>query len=160
LLKNSPEKERGYQIDNLDRSILSALLTDSRQVYSELAKKLCVSNGTIHFRIKRLKQAGILKGSKAVIDPEQLGYGVCTFIGINLEKAGESRAVAAKLRELSEVTEIYFTTGRFSLFAKVFTHSNRELHRFLSYKLHTIPGVQSTQTILILEAPLIRDVPL
>lgn len=52
-----------YQIDNLDRGILDALMANARTAYAELAKQFSVSPGTIHVRVEKMKQAGIITGA-------------------------------------------------------------------------------------------------
>jgi len=88
-----------YQIDNLDRNILRALMKNARTPYTELAKTWQVSPGTIHVRIEKMKQAGIIEGVHAHINPKQLGYDVCCFIGITLNHAKDYQAVLVKLEQ-------------------------------------------------------------
>lgn len=76
-----------YQIDNLDRGILNALMDNARTPYAELAKNFAVSPGTIHVRVEKMKQAGIITGARIDVSPKQLGYDVCCFIGIILKSA-------------------------------------------------------------------------
>ena len=66
-----------YQIDNLDRGILDALMANARTAYAELAKQFGVSPGTIHVRVEKMKQAGIITGARIDVSPKQLGYDVC-----------------------------------------------------------------------------------
>lgn len=76
-----------YRIDNLDQAILTALMENARIPYAELAKQLAVSPGTIHVRVEKMKQAGIIEGTRVQVNPKKLGYDVCCFIGINLKSA-------------------------------------------------------------------------
>ena len=76
-----------YQIDNLDRGILDALMKNARTAYAELAKQFGVSPGTIHVRVEKMKQAGIITGARIDVSPKQLGYDVGCFIGIILKSA-------------------------------------------------------------------------
>src|SRR5436190_23809349 len=100
-----------YQIDNLDRGILTALMDNARTPYAELAKQFSVSPGTIHVRVEKMKQAGIITGARIDINPKQLGYDVCCFIGIILKSARDYPAALEKLEQLPEVTEAWYTTG-------------------------------------------------
>lgn len=76
-----------YLIDNLDRGILEALMGNARTAYAELAKQFGVSPGTIHVRVEKMKQAGIITGARIDVSPKQLGYDVGCFIGIILKSA-------------------------------------------------------------------------
>jgi Lrp/AsnC family transcriptional regulator for asnA, asnC and gidA len=147
-----------YEIDNLDRKILKELREDSRISFQEIARKLKVSGGTIHVRVNKLRKAGIIRGSRLLLDPTLLGLDICVFIGLNLHKAGDHVKVIEKLKKMPEVVEAHFTTGQYSLLIKVFTHSTEGLHSFLVNKLLTIKEIQSTETLLSLDMPIDRAV--
>ena len=97
-----------YLIDNLDRGILEALMGNARTAYAELAKQFGVSPGTIHVRVEKMKQAGIITGARIDVSPKQLGYDVGCFIGIILKSAKDYPSALAKLESLDEVTEAYY----------------------------------------------------
>ena len=89
-----------YLIDNLDRGILEALMGNARTAYAELAKQFGVSPGTIHVRVEKMKQAGIITGARIDVSPKQLGYDVGCFIGIILKSAKDYPSALAKLESL------------------------------------------------------------
>lgn len=89
-----------YQIDNLDRGILDALMGNARTAYAELAKQFGVSPGTIHVRVEKMKQAGIITGARIDVSPKQLGYDVGCFIGIILKSAKDYPSALARLESL------------------------------------------------------------
>lgn len=149
---------KNYEIDNLDQQILEELRKDSRKSFQEIARRLDVSGGTIHVRVNKLRQAGIIRGTRLLLAPELLGYDICAFIGINLGKAGDHVAVLEKLKEMPEVVEAHFTTGTYSLFIKVYAASTSGLHRFLVDKLQPIDEVQSTETLISLANPIDRAI--
>ena len=74
-------------LDKLDLQIIQEMMENAGISYADLGKKLFVSGGTIHVRIKKLQDAGIVKGTKLNVDIKQLGYDVIAFIGIYLEKS-------------------------------------------------------------------------
>ena len=133
-----------HKIDNLDRSILSALQQDARVPYAELGKRFAVSPATIHVRVEKMKQAGIISGTQAMVDVKQLGYDVCCFIGINLKSAKDYAAALTQLEKLDEVVEAYYTTGHYNIFIKIMTRS--------------IDEIQSTETLISLHNPIARQV--
>ncbi len=147
-----------YQIDNLDREILSALTENSRIAYAELAKKFEVSPGTIHVRVEKMRQAGIIMGTSITINPKQLGYDVCCFIGIILKSARDYPVVLEKLKVLNEIVEVYYTTGHYSIFTKVMCRSIDALQHVLINKIQTIDEIQSTETLISLENPVLRSI--
>ncbi len=147
-----------FDVDDLDKKILQQLLSDSRKSYQEVARELNVSGGTVHVRMNKLKEAGVVKGSKLVIDMPKLGLGIVAFVGINLLTAKDYTAAVEQLNKLPEVIEVFYTTGKYNLFAKVVTKGMRELHYFLIEKLQPIAEIQSTETLVALDAPIEREV--
>jgi len=148
-----------YQIDNLDRDILNALIKNARTAYAELAKMFNVSPGTIHVRVEKMKQAGIIEGVHAQINPKQLGYDVCCFIGITLNHAKDYQAVLIELNKLEEVVEAYYTIGHhFNLFIKVMCRSIDALEQLLIKKIQVIDVIQSTETMISLQNPIRRSI--
>lgn len=147
-----------YQIDNLDRSILKTLMQNARTPYAELGKQLNVSAGTIHVRIEKMKQAGIIQGTHLQIDPKKMGYDVCCFIGIILKTAKDYPAAIQKLIKIEEVLEAYYTTGQYSIFVKVMTRSIDDLQRLLITKIQTLDEIQSTETLISLNNPINRAI--
>lgn len=73
-------------LDKLDLQIIHEMLGNADVPYAELGKKLFVSGGTIHVRIKKLEEMGIVKGKRIKVDLKQLGYDITAFVGIYLEK--------------------------------------------------------------------------
>src|SRR5204862_125813 len=110
-----------YEIDDLDRKILAHLIDDGRRPFLEIARDLMVSGGTIHQRVEKLQNAGILKGYTAIIDREQLGYTVSILVGIHLKNAKDWTHVIQNMKKFPEVIEVHYTTGNYALIAKVVT---------------------------------------
>ncbi|GAB4021815.1 MAG: transcriptional regulator AsnC [Bdellovibrio sp.] len=150
-------ESKAYQIDDLDRAILNRLQQDSRVSFQEIARELIVSGGTIHVRVNKMKEEGIIQGSKLVIDFQKLGLEVTSFVGINLASAGDYPSALKKLKKFPEITEVHYTTGNYSMFIKVVTKSTKDLHLFLTEKLQPIPEVHSTETLISLDSPIVRD---
>ncbi len=146
-----------HELDNIDRHILMALQNDVKTPYHEIAERLSVSAGTIHNRIKRLGQLGILGSARAEIHIEKIGYQLSAFIGISLKDAAKLEQVQRKLAAIPEVLESYFTTGEFSLMVKIVVRQTAELYQILTERIQRIPDIQSTYTYVILETLMRRD---
>ena len=146
------------RIDNLDRNIIAALQLDARTPYAELGKRFSVSPATIHVRVEKLRQSGIISGTQAMVSAKQLGFDVCCFIGINLKSARDYAAALGRLEQLPEVVEAYYTTGHYNIFIKVMTRSIDELHSLLTTRIQAIDEIQSTETLLSLHNPISRQV--
>ena len=147
-------------LDELDYQILDILIRDSRTPYLEIARQCHVSGGTIHVRMNKMQEMGLIKGTKLIIDTSKLGYDVCCFIGIYLDKASCYPDVLQKLREIKEIVELHYTTGAYSVFIKVICKSITHLQDLLMNKLQVIEGIQSTDTFISLSQPIDRNISL
>ena len=156
MAKNNPSF---CEIDDTDRSILTALLLDARKPFSQIAEEIGVSGGTVHLRVDKLREAGVIRGYHVELDSAALGYGVEVFIGIILHNASDYEKVLEKLKKKEELLEAYHLTGVFNIFIRVLTKSITDLEQFLS-SLHSIKEIQSTNTTLILDAPIKRPLTL
>lgn len=138
-------------LDNVDREILSILSNDAKTSYAEIGKKLFVSGGTIHVRIKKLTEMGIIIGSRITIDYQKLGYDVIAFLGIYLERSQLYEQVSADLSEIPEIISSHYTTGEYSIFAKVICQDTNHLRDLLAKKIQKITGIARTVTFISLE---------
>ncbi|MEL6987413.1 MAG: Lrp/AsnC ligand binding domain-containing protein [Bacteroidota bacterium] len=147
-------------LDSLDRQILSILMEDAKIPYTDIAKKLFVSGGTIHVRMKKLEEMGVVKGSNLVIDYAKLGYDVSAFLGIYLEKSSLYENVARDLNAIDEIVGAHYTTGAYSIFAKIVCKDTNHLRNVLHDKIQSIPGIQRTETFISLEEKINRPLQL
>lgn len=152
--------DKNYEIDTVDRKILSLLMEDARMPYLEVARKLVVSGGTIHQRIEKMREAGIIEGSQLKLNLKRLGYDVVVFLGVHLKSTKDLSQVLAKLESFPEVTEAYFTTGNYALLVKVNTKNIADFHNFLVKKVQSIDSVQATESFISLDQPINREISL
>ena len=143
--------EANYQIDNIDRGILSELMINAKVPYTEIAKKLIVSAGTIHVRMKKMEEAGIVKNSRLHINYELLGFDMTAFLGIYLEKGSTYTDVIQQLNLITEIVEAHYTTGVYSIFAKIRCKNTKHMRQILNEEIQSIKGIQRTETIISLE---------
>ena len=151
---------QNYEIDKVDHDILSILMKDATTPYTEIAKELLVSGGTIHVRMNKLKEMGVVKGSELIIDPATIGYDIQSFIGVYLEKGSLYHNVAKDLKKIPEVVELHYTTGLYSMFAKLICKNTQNLREVLNDKIQAIKGIQRTETFLSLEESFKRQIKL
>lgn len=149
---------QNLEIDQLDKQILAKLVEDGKMPYTDIAKMLFVSSGTIHVRMKKMEQMGIVKGSSLTIDYHKLGYDITAFLGIYLDKSSLYDEVAEKLKEIPEVVEANYTTGLYSIFAKIICKDTNHLRHVLHGKIQKIAGIQRTETFISLEQSINRPV--
>ncbi|HLT95112.1 MAG TPA: Lrp/AsnC ligand binding domain-containing protein [Membranihabitans sp.] len=147
-----------HELDQLDRQILAILMADAKIPYTDIARQLNVSGGTVHVRMKKLEETGIVEGARLQIDPSKLGYDIIAFIGIFLEKSSLYEDVINRLMEIPEVINAYYTTGNYSIFTKVVCKDTRDLRIVLSEKIQAITGIQRTETLIALEERIDRPI--
>ena len=147
------------KIDNLDKKILSILSKNARIPFKDVAEECNVSRAAVHQRVQRLIESGVIIGSGFDVNPMSLGYRTCTYVGITLERGSMYKEVVNRLELIPEVVECHFTTGPYTMIAKLFARDNEQLMHLLNGQLQEIPGVVSTETLISLEQSFKRDIP-
>lgn len=143
--------DRNYEIDNVDLKILNLLSEDAKMPYTEVAKKVHVSAGTVHVRMKKMEEMGIVKGATLKIDYSKLGYDITCFLGIYLEKSSLYDKVVVELKKISEIATIRYTTGNYNIFCKIYCKDTQHLKNVLHDKIQRVDGIESTETFISLE---------
>jgi Lrp/AsnC family transcriptional regulator, regulator for asnA, asnC and gidA len=147
-----------YEIDVLDKKILSFITKNARIPFLEVARECNVSGALIHQRINRLTNIGVISGSEFILDPKSIGYHTCAFVGIFLEKANMYIETVKKLEKIPEIVECHYTTGSYAIFTKVYAKTNEDLRLVLVDNIQSIAGVSSTETFISLEQKFKRQV--
>jgi Lrp/AsnC family transcriptional regulator for asnA, asnC and gidA len=147
-----------FNLDKLDYQIIQEMMSDAEISYADLGKKLFVSGGTIHVRIKKLQEIGIVKGTRLSVDLKSLGYDVIAFIGIYLEKSSLYDTVAKELKKIPEIVRLNYTTGNYSIFAEIVCKDIQQLRYVLHDELQKIKGIERTETFISLDESLNRNV--
>jgi Lrp/AsnC family transcriptional regulator, regulator for asnA, asnC and gidA len=152
--------EQNLEIDKTDLQILSLLMKDASMPYTDIAKKISVSGGTVHVRMKKMEEMGVVKGSQLNIDYSKLGYDITSFIGIYLEKSSFYDQAAKDLLKIPEVVNVHYTTGNYSMFVKIVCRDTKHLREVLHDKIQKVYGIQRTETLISLEETVNRNIPL
>jgi len=145
-------------LDKLDFQIIQEMMEDAEISYADLGKKLFVSGGTIHVRIKKLEELKVVKGKRLSVDLKSLGYDVIAFIGIYLEKSSLYDSVARELKKIPQIVRLNYTTGNYSMFAEIVCKDIQQLRFVLHDELQKIKGIERTETFISLEESLDRNV--
>lgn len=117
-----------------------------------------VSGGTIHVRMKKMGGINIIKGSRILLNLPKLGYDVCCFVGIYIDKTSSYTEVVNEMSIFNEVVELHLTTGDYTVFAKVICKNISDLQDILLNKINVIHGIQRTDTIISLNQPIDRNI--
>ncbi|GGE29723.1 Lrp/AsnC family transcriptional regulator [Psychroflexus planctonicus] len=142
-----------FKLDETDHKILGMLIDNTRTPFTDIAKKLLISAGTVHVRVKKMEEAGIITGSSLSLDYKKLGYSFIAYVGIFLEKTSQTQFVLNRINEIPYVTVAHITTGKFNLFCKV-RAKNTEHAKQVIFKIDDIDGVYRTETMISMEESL------
>lgn len=135
-------------IDELDKSILRILLDDASESYEAIAKKVGTSVGTVHNRIKRLKEDEIISRILPALNARKLGYDICAFVEVRIE-GGHLPAVQEKFARHDNVCSIYDITGDYDTTFVTKFKTTEELNSFVK-QLAKQKYVLRTSTKLVL----------
>lgn len=148
---NSTETPAGLQLDDKAWALLQALQTDGRAPLKVLAQAAGLSLPATAERLRRLQEAGVIRGVHAVLEPTALGYGVQAVVGIQVPQPGK-RALLDTLRSLPEVLECHHVSGADSYLMTVVSRNLQDLERFLA----RINGFGETRTSIVFSTPIPR----
>ncbi|WP_435128844.1 Lrp/AsnC family transcriptional regulator [Halobaculum sp. D14] len=137
------------ELDETDRAILRALQEDARTPFSEIARRIDMSSATVHDRVSRLEEAGVIRGYHADVDAAQLGYGVSALVGLRVEQGHEEDALE-RLRGIDGVREVHLTTGEWDVMLRVYAESTDGLRELMFNEIAATDGFDRSQTMVIL----------
>ena len=155
--KINPKLNIDKSLDKLDLQIIQAMMQDAEVSYADLGKQFFVSGGTIHVRIKKLEELGIVQGKRLAVDLKVLGYDIIAFIGIYLEKSSMYDTVALALKNIPQVVRVNYTTGNYSMFVEIVCKDIQQLRFVLHDELQKIKGIERTETLISLEESFSRN---
>lgn len=145
-------------MDDIDVKIINSLMQNSRESTTGISKKLNISNVATQQRITKLQDSDVIKQYSAIINYKKLGYKTIAYLGIFLEKAKGYRSVLAQLNEVPEIAEAHFTTGNYSIFAKIYARDNDHLMEILNGQIQSIDGISRTETFISLHEGIHKNV--
>ena len=159
-MKNNLMKKDVIKLDGIDKKILKMLMENSRRPILEIAKNIGISGAAIHQRLRKLEKNNLIIGSSIKVNTKILGYSTMAFIGIFLDRATNNKTVVNQLKEIKEILECHYTTGDWSILAKLICKDNEDLMEILTKKIQTINGVARTETYISLEQQISRQITL
>ncbi|MCL6575034.1 MULTISPECIES: Lrp/AsnC family transcriptional regulator [Kyrpidia] len=144
------------KLDALDLTILQMLEQDGRLSYQELANHTGVSRVTIHERVRRLTQRGIIEGFHARLNPASLGYRVTAIVGLMAVQGAAAYQTIEDLKAIPEIEEVHVVTGRYDYLVKIRARDNEDLERILLTNIDQVYGFQRAETMVVLSSPVDR----
>jgi Lrp/AsnC family leucine-responsive transcriptional regulator len=141
-------------LDRIDSAILRELARDGRLPVAELARRVGLSKTPTQARVKRLEEAGVIQGYRAVLSPIRMGLAHVAFVEVRLTDTREAalQAFNRAARALPEVEECHMIAGGFDYLLKVRTADIADYRRVMAEHISTLPHVASTSTYVAMEA--------
>ncbi len=129
------------QMDEIDRQILNILQDNFRISYKDLGKKIGMAASSVHNRVQKMLDNGIIKKEDTIISPMKVGFEAIALIGLSVEPL-KMNEVAKKIASYDEVMLIATTTGDHDIIARVIARDEKHLWRFINEKIKPIEGVK------------------
>ncbi|WP_353987423.1 Lrp/AsnC family transcriptional regulator [Ruicaihuangia caeni] len=142
---HTPESSRDERLDDIDRTLITALQEDGRLGYAELGELVGLTPGGARRRVVRLQERGVLQ-IVGVTDPLKLGYRSMALIGIEVNGDGDVTEVAAALDAIDDVIYVVASSGSFDLLVEVIAEDSSALFDVITRKVKRVSGVARTET--------------
>lgn len=147
-------------IDELDKRILKIITFNARIPFKDVAEQCGVSRAAVHQRVQRMFDIGVIVGSGYQVSPKMLGYNLCVYVGLTLERGYMYKQVCEELDKIPEIVESQFTLGAYSMLIKLYAHDDKHLMHLLNSQIQTIPGIANTETLTTLDESIHRSLPI
>jgi len=140
------------EFDDFDRALLRALQRDANQSAGALGREIGMSQPATWRRIRRLQEAGAIKGRRLHLDAEALGFGVTVFLGVKLATKGRvslddfERAVSA----IPEIQKVEHVLGFYDYRLRVVARDLSDFERVLRRRIMTLPGAGEVEANVLL----------
>ena len=141
-------------LDSYDEAILRILATEGRIAATELARRIGLSKSPTQARLKRLEDAGVIAGYRAMLDPIAMGLAHVAFVEVRLSDTREAalQAFNRAVRTIPEVEQCHMIASRFDYLLKVRTSDISDYRRVLAERISALPHVAATSTYVAMEA--------
>ncbi|MFW5877285.1 MAG: Lrp/AsnC family transcriptional regulator [Myxococcota bacterium] len=142
-------------LDSIDLSLLRELQNDAKMPLNRLGERVGLSAPSVMERIRKLEQAGVIKGYHAQVDGRQVGLDVSAFIGVSINSPSAIDVFETWVANEPEVLECHHVTGAHTLLLKVKARNTRALEQLIS-RIRFIQGVERTETNVVLSTHIER----
>ncbi|MEV4755693.1 Lrp/AsnC family transcriptional regulator [Micromonospora sp. NPDC049559] len=148
------------QLDRLDVRLIELLAAEPRIGVLECSRRLGVARGTVQARLDKLLARGIIRGFGPEISPAAIGFGVTSFVTLEISQRHGHDRVTAHLSRIPEVLEAYTSTGASDMLCRVVARSNTDLQRVLDQILSSEAITRASTLIALTEQIPYRTLPL
>jgi Lrp/AsnC family transcriptional regulator, leucine-responsive regulatory protein len=135
----------------MDSEILRRLQANARDTWSNLGQALGVTGPAIAERVRKLEERGTIRGYRAVVDPDAVGYSLLAFVAVTLERADQRSLFLERIQALPEVQECHHVAGDYDYLVKVRCRGTSDLDRIVSDELKSFEGGVHTRTTIVMK---------
>lgn len=146
--------------DSIDRKILKIITLNARVPFKDVAEQVGISRTSVHQRVQRMTDIGVIKSSGFHVNPQKLGFNMCVYVGITLERGSLYNSVVSELEKIPEIVESQYTLGAYTILIKLYARDANHLMELLNGRIQEIPGVINTETLTSLDQRIKRSVPI
>jgi Lrp/AsnC family transcriptional regulator, leucine-responsive regulatory protein len=143
--------EHAVVLDDRDLDIIAALQDDARATYADVAARVGLSASAVHERVRKLEHQGVIRGYRAVVDPEAIGLFVTALVAASPLDARQPDDLPDRVREFPEVEDCFSVAGEANYILKVRTRTTGELEELIR-RFREKAGV-ATNTTIVLSIP-------
>ena len=138
------------QIDDINLKIIDILNKDSSTPFVDIAKRIGVSDATVHIRVRRMIATGIINKFTISVDNDLLGYDHLAFMGINISPGSADQIISDLLR-IEEVLEMHEMHGKFDLLLKIRAKNLNQMRDIVENKICKIPHILESELMTVLK---------
>jgi len=140
---------QSVQLDDLDARLLKMLAAEPRIGVLEMSRRLAVARGTVQARLDKLIARGAIKGFGPEVIPAVIGFGVMSFVTLEISQRYGHTAVTEHLADIPEVLEAHTITGSGDVMCRIVARSNADLQRVID-QIVGYEGIVRASTIIAL----------
>ncbi len=146
------------KIDKIDYQILTLLSANAQMPYTEVAKEIGISPGTVHKRTKKMKDLGVIKGATLKLDYSVIGWKMTIFLGIYLRESILYLEVVDFLMLIPEVVKVHQITGKYDIFLKMHAHDSIHYRQVYQEHILAIEGIRGIESFISVEENISRHI--
>lgn len=139
-------------LDDIDRKLLVLLQADGRASYSALAAEVGLAVSSAKERVRKLQERGFIEGVRAILSPSALGLDLLAYVFVGWTDPATEEPFLARVADEPAILECHHVTGSWNYLIKVRTRTTRDLEAFLGGIVKRVPGVQRTETLIVLSS--------
>jgi len=146
------------KLDDVDYKILGLLSNNAQMPYTEVAKRMSISPGTVHARTKKMKTLGVIKGAILNLDYGKIGWKMTIFLGIYLRESILYKQVINSLQMIPEIVKIHHSTGKYDVFVKMHAKDSAHYRDVYQKAILVIDGIKGVESFISVEENMSRHI--